>query len=44
MILLPLLALFLGIFVSGLVHDWCYDEPPTTDNAGGTRPDATTTT
>ncbi|WP_256386251.1 MULTISPECIES: hypothetical protein [Protofrankia] len=44
MILLPLLALFLGIFVIGLVHDWRYDEPPATGNTGGTRPDATTTT
>ncbi|WP_283234665.1 hypothetical protein [Candidatus Protofrankia californiensis] len=44
MILLPLLILFVGIFVIGLVHDWRYDEPPGTGDPGRTRPDSTTTT
>ncbi len=28
MILLPLLMLFVGIFIFGLIHDWCHDTPP----------------
>ncbi len=40
MILLPLLFLFLGIFIVGLVRDWRDDTTPATGDAGGPRPDS----
>ncbi|WP_255720251.1 MULTISPECIES: hypothetical protein [unclassified Frankia] len=44
MILLPLLLLFLGIFIIGLVRDWRDDTTPAAGDVGAPRPDTHITT